>query len=95
MKKFLCLLLFSVMLLQFTFAGVNAALKGDINADGASNNKDVVSLFKYVSGDGGTVTKVTADFNRDSKINNGIYGKRSERGIKRNVYNSDGFCNNV
>ncbi len=70
MKKFLCLFLFSVILLQFTFTGVNAALKGDINADGASNNKDVVSLFKYVSGDGGTVTEVTADFNRDSKINN-------------------------
>ena len=67
MKKFLCLLLFSVMLLQFTFTGASAALKGDINGDGASNNKDVVSLFKYVSGDGGTVTEVTADFNRDSK----------------------------
>ena len=49
MKKFLCLLLFSVMLLQFTFAGASAALKGDINGDGASNNKDVVSLFRAVS----------------------------------------------
>lgn len=47
-------------------------LAGDINADGKVNNKDVVSLFRYVSGSVGEdkVDVCACDTNGDKKINN-------------------------
>ena len=43
---------------------------GDVNADGAVNNKDVVALFKYVSEkDTGTAPAVF-DVNEDGSVNN-------------------------
>ena len=48
-----------------------ATVMGDVNADGKLNNKDVVALFRYASGDTGAVKDVSAcDFNGDGKINN-------------------------
>ena len=47
-------------------------LPGDINGDGAVNNKDVVYLFRYVSGDleDSEVVELALDFNGDGKVNN-------------------------
>lgn len=44
--------------------------KGDINGDGAKNNKDVVALFRYVSGGGGDVVISNCDVNGDGGTNN-------------------------
>ena len=46
--------------------------KGDLNVDGEINNKDVVLLFKYVSGDSGAVrlSEHAADVNNDGNVNN-------------------------
>ena len=45
--------------------------EGDVNCDGAFDNKDVVALFRYVSGDLCPVFNTTiADVNGDKKINN-------------------------
>lgn len=47
------------------------AEKGDVNCDGATDNKDVVVLFGYVSGvDYETFDKAAADFNKDNTVNN-------------------------
>ena len=70
MKKFICLLLFSFMLVQFAFTGISAAVKGDINSDGTADNKDVISLFRYVSGKNESIDGGAADFNNDKKISN-------------------------
>lgn len=43
---------------------------GDINDDGSVNNKDVVSLFKHLSGWDGEINMAAADVNRDGSINN-------------------------
>ena len=69
MKKIVYLIIFSLLL--GCAAGVFAAadgVKGDINGDGAANNKDVVALFRHVSGGGGTVHN--ADVNGDGAVNN-------------------------
>ncbi len=43
---------------------------GDINGDGSVNNKDVVALFKYVSGGGTDVNIIALDVNGDGSVNN-------------------------
>ncbi len=43
---------------------------GDVNGDYWVNNKDVVSLFKYVSNDNETIDAECSDVNADGKINN-------------------------
>lgn len=45
-------------------------LPGDINDDGNVNNKDVVALFRYVSGSSVTVNVAAVDINGDGSINN-------------------------
>ncbi len=48
-----------------------AVTPGDVNGDGYVNNKDVVALFKYVSGNAEAVTVEKAlDFNNDGAVNN-------------------------
>ena len=42
----------------------------DVNADGAVNNKDVVTLFRYVSGGDVTVDGSAADCNGDGSVDN-------------------------
>lgn len=58
------------MLVQFAFTGISAAVKGDINSDGTADNKDVISLFRYVSGKNESIDGGAADFNNDKKISN-------------------------
>lgn len=43
---------------------------GDINGDGAVNNKDVVTLFNYVNGIEGSYNVPALDPNGDGKVNN-------------------------
>ena len=53
--------------------GINAspAFKGDVNCDGEINNKDVVVLFRHVSGTKIRMfSAVAADFNSDGEIDN-------------------------
>ena len=42
---------------------------GDINGDGEANNKDVVILFRYVSGDKKLDDESAYDFNGDNEVN--------------------------
>ncbi|MBQ7698868.1 MAG: dockerin type I repeat-containing protein [Clostridia bacterium] len=73
MKKAVSLILTFIMIsVVFMSASVTAVMiRGDANGDGAVNNKDVVVLFRYVSGDaaGSTVVK-NCDYNGDGEINN-------------------------
>ena len=48
----------------------SAILPGDCNGDGATDNKDVVLLFRYVSGTPVTAVKEALDFNGDGEVNN-------------------------
>ena len=43
---------------------------GDVNGDGKTNNKDVVALFRRVSGSEVAANESAADFNGDGKVNN-------------------------
>ncbi len=43
---------------------------GDVNGDGSVNNKDVVALFKYVSGGEVAVNGIALDINGDGSVNN-------------------------
>ena len=45
-------------------------IPGDINGDGEVDNKDVVALFRYVSGVNVEVNVIALDVNGDGKINN-------------------------
>ena len=47
-----------------------AVTKGDINGDGEVDNKDVVLLFRYVSGGGKSGDESVYDFNGDGEVNN-------------------------
>jgi len=44
--------------------------RGDVNGDGAKNNKDVVALFRHVSGGDGEVVGQNCDVNSDGSVNN-------------------------
>lgn len=72
MKKIVFLLIFSIFLAQFTFFGIMADgfSQGDVNSDGAVDNKDVVVLFRYVSGGAGKINESAADLNGDKTIDN-------------------------
>ena len=45
-------------------------IKGDMNGDKEADNKDVVSLFRYVSGDEKLEDESIYDFNGDNEVNN-------------------------
>ena len=44
--------------------------KGDINKDGSTDNKDVVALFRYVSGGGAQTDDPAYDMNNDNSVDN-------------------------
>ena len=52
--------------------GVNAVepQAGDINKDGDVNNKDVVALFRHLSGVSGDVDEIACDTNGDGALDN-------------------------
>ena len=45
-------------------------IPGDINGDGEANNKDVVALFRFVSGSKADVNEIALDVNGDGEVNN-------------------------
>ncbi len=70
MRKVISLLLALVMTAA-VFAVAAFAIMGDVNGDGSINNKDVVALFKYASGNEDAVKDKTAcDYNGDGTVNN-------------------------
>ena len=70
MKKIVTLIL-TASLLCTVLCAAAAALTGDVNSDGQLNNKDVVALFRYVSGNKDAVKDVSAcDFNGDGEVDN-------------------------
>ena len=73
MKKILSVFLALIMTAAvFSASGVTvfAKLPGDANGDGKLNNKDVVTLFRYVSGKTEGAVAENCDFNGDGKTNN-------------------------
>ena len=59
----------SVFLLSPT-SSASEFLIGDCNGDGETNNKDVVVLFRYVSGNKNAVVEENCDYNNDGNIDN-------------------------
>ena len=47
-----------------------AALAGDTNGDGVLDNKDVVTLFRYISGGGKAEDESVYDYNADGNVDN-------------------------
>ena len=72
MKKIVSLFLSLITAVSvFTYTGVSAALlRGDANGDGVLDNKDVVTLFRFVSGDKAGAVAENCDFNDDGETNN-------------------------
>ena len=50
--------------------GYTGAGAGDVNLDGEVNNKDIVALFRYVSGGEKAEDEAVYDFNADGEVNN-------------------------
>ena len=72
MKKTITLLLAFIMTAA-VFISTNifaAAHPGDTNGDGTVDNKDVVTLFRYVSGNVQGAVEENCDFNGDGEVNN-------------------------
>lgn len=71
MKKTICIVLTAAMLSSLIFtSGALAFLKGDLNGDDEIDNKDVVSLFKYVSDATHAYYESAYDINDDVVIDN-------------------------
>ena len=72
MKKMISFLIAAIMISAVCVgaAVTTAALSGDINGDGEANNKDVVVLFRYVSGGVKEEDESGYDFNGDGEVNN-------------------------
>ena len=71
MKKLIAFILLST----FVFASiigpsVSSAALGDVNNDGEIDNKDVVVLFRYLSGADVQIAEDAADINQDGGLNN-------------------------
>ena len=72
MKRFISLLIVLVIMSALLIGtGVSAAsLSGDANGDGEIDNKDVVILFRFLSGSTKNVVEDNCDYNNDGEINN-------------------------
>lgn len=70
MRKVISLFL-AIVMTAAVFAVAAFAIMGDVNGDGSINNKDVVALFRYASGNEDAVKDKTAcDYNGDGTVNN-------------------------
>lgn len=74
MKRFLCALLAMSLLLGVTVVASTATaadvLYGDINSDGAVNNRDLALLQQYINKWDVTIDVVAADVTADGAVNN-------------------------
>ncbi|MBQ7698873.1 MAG: dockerin type I repeat-containing protein [Clostridia bacterium] len=70
MKKLTSLLLVIIMTAAVFTGAASAGRAGDADGDKEINNKDVVTLFRYLSGDENNAVKENCDFNNDGKVNN-------------------------
>ena len=72
MKKFIALIIVLVTVSAVCAGAVTTAaiLPGDIDGDGEVNNKDVVTLFRYVSSGIKAEDESKYDFNGDNEVNN-------------------------
>ncbi|MBO4423791.1 MAG: dockerin type I repeat-containing protein [Clostridia bacterium] len=73
MKKIVSMIILFLMTAALICgAGISVAGKtpGDVNGDGKINNKDVVLLFRRVSGDPAGAVEENCDFNGDGVVNN-------------------------
>ena len=73
MKKTACLVLAIITVLSSVILGasyVSAGVSGDVNGDGETDNKDVVTLFRYVSSGGTSDLEKSCDINGDGMIDN-------------------------
>ena len=71
MKKIISIILALVTAISL-FIGISIAanLAGDTNGDGETDNKDVVILFRFVSGNTAAAIAENCDFNGDGEIDN-------------------------
>ena len=71
MKKLISLILLSTFIfVPIIGATVFSAALGDVNNDGEVDNKDVVVLFRYLSGGTEQIAEDAADVNQDGGLNN-------------------------
>ena len=73
MKKIITLILAAVMIIATAAASVVFAVSQntyDINSDGTTDNKDVVTLFRYLSGSIKADDESIYDYNGDGEVNN-------------------------
>ena len=72
MKKLISLIIVLVMTAAiFAGAAITAlARPGDTNGDGEVDNKDVVALFRFVSGNKDIAIEENCDYNNDGSIDN-------------------------
>ncbi len=71
MKKSIAILLALIMTVSvFIGISISAKLAGDTNGDGNTDNKDVVTLFRFVSGNTAGAIAANCDFNGDKETNN-------------------------
>ena len=72
MKKIISVIM-SLLITAAVFAGTGifaAGRSGDTNGDGTIDNKDVVTLFRFVSGNKDGAIAENCDFNGDGEVNN-------------------------
>lgn len=72
MKKILSLIICALMIVLAAVPvfAKTAGIAGDVNKDGGVDNKDVVSLFRRVSGGNVDVDEIAADCNGDGTVDN-------------------------
>lgn len=70
MKRFLSLIVVITAVITLTLSAFAAVRIGDTNGDGELNNKDVVILFRFVSGMNAECVEEASDVNGDRAVNN-------------------------
>lgn len=72
MKKIISFMIAAVMAATICIGSAitAAALPGDVNSDGAVDNKDVVTLFRYISSGDKTDDETPYDYNKDGEVDN-------------------------
>lgn len=70
MKKIFKSIVIVSLMLSYLLTANMMAIRGDINDDNEVDNKDVVSLFRYVSAGEKSEDEFKYDYNKDGEVNN-------------------------